>query len=173
MADAADNDLTSLTVDLLAAYLSSHSNVRPEDLPSLIASTHAALQGLAKPGEDPAETSLAEEHQPAVTARKSLANPDFIISMIDGKPYKTLKRHLGRHGLTPDQYRQRYNLPASYPMVAKGYSEQRRDVAKRLGLGRKGAAARAERAGEAGGGDKPASGRGRGRPKKSESDAAA
>ena len=171
MADAADNDLTSLTVDLLAAYLSSHSNVRPEDLPSLIASTHAALQGLAKPGEDQGENSPSEEYLPAVTARKSLGNPDFIISMIDGKPYKTLKRHLGRHGLTPDQYRQRYNLPASYPMVAKGYSEQRRDVAKRLGLGRKGAAARAERAGE-GSGDKPASGRGRGRPKKSEGDAA-
>jgi hypothetical protein len=73
--------------------------------------------------------------------RKSLASPEHIISLIDGKPYKTLKRHLIARGLTPEKYRSRYNLPASYPMVASAYAEHRRAVAQRIGLGsRKGAA---------------------------------
>ena len=74
---------------------------------------------------------------PAVSVRKSLASRDHIFSLIDGRPYKTLSRHLSRHGLTPDAYRARYKLKADYPMVAEGYSEQRRETAKRLGLGRK------------------------------------
>ena len=169
MNETNSSDLTSLTVDLLAAYLSSHSNVRPDDLPGLIASTHAALRGLDAPAEDAGSAAANEEFTPAVTARKSIANPDVIISMIDGKPYKTLKRHLGRHGLTPDDYRARYNLPSSYPMVAKGYSEQRREVANRLGLGRKRAPSDAapEAAPEAPAAEAPAKKtRGRGRPKK-------
>ncbi len=128
-------DLTELTVELLSAFVA-NNNVRSDDLPALIASTHAALSGLAAPGAEPAAAS-GETHQPAVTARKSLANRDFIISLIDGKPYKSLKRHLTGHGLTPADYRARYNLPATYPMVAPGYSDARRAVAKRLGLGRK------------------------------------
>ena len=72
-----------------------------------------------------------------VSARKSLRSRDHIISMIDGKPYKTLKRHLSGHGLTPEQYRERYKLPVSYPMVAESYSAARREMAKRIGLGRK------------------------------------
>lgn len=77
------------------------------------------------------------EFTPAVSVRKSLASPDHILSMIDGKPYKSLKRHLSGHGLTPAEYRARYGLKSDYPMVAPGYSAQRREVAKRLGLGRK------------------------------------
>jgi predicted transcriptional regulator len=73
----------------------------------------------------------------AVTARKSLANPAHIISMIDGKPYKTLTRHLSTNGLTPAQYRERYGLKPDYPMTAPAYSEQRRQMAKKIGLGRK------------------------------------
>lgn len=134
--DETTNDLTALTVDLLSAFVA-NNNVRADDLPALIGSTHAALAGLgAKPEAMSSEPELPE-FTPAVTARKSLGSRDHIISMIDGKPYKTLKRHLSGHGLTPDQYRERYSLPASYPMVAPAYSEARRDTAKRLGLGRK------------------------------------
>jgi predicted transcriptional regulator len=72
-----------------------------------------------------------------VTARKSLASKEHIISMIDGKPYKTLRRHLATNGMTPAEYRERYNLKADYPMVAEAYSESRRAMAKKIGLGRK------------------------------------
>ncbi|MGI4878963.1 MAG: MucR family transcriptional regulator [Janthinobacterium lividum] len=135
MADDAAMDLTGLTVDLLSAFVSKNS-VRADDLAGLIASTHAALAGLNAAPAVAAEATT-EEFTAAVTSRKSLADRDHILSMIDGKPYRSLKRHLSSKGLTPDDYRRRYNLPASYPMVAPGYSEERRDVAKRLGLGRK------------------------------------
>ena len=158
MADEQQSDLTTLTVDLLSAFVS-NNNVRSEDLPGLIQSTHAALSGLNAPS--PASPESEPEFTGAVSARKSLASRDHIISMIDGKPYRSLKRHLSSHGLTPDDYRQRYKLPSSYPMVAPGYSEQRREVAKRLGLGRK----------RNGGGAVPnaagSSGRGRGKAKSS------
>jgi len=75
---------------------------------------------------------------PAVSVRKSLASKDHILSMIDGKPYKTLRRHLSTHGMTPDEYRQRYGLKSDYPMVAPNYSEQRSAMAKKFGLGAKG-----------------------------------
>ena len=138
MADDTSLNLTGLTVELLSAFVA-NNNVRSEDLPTLITSTHAALAGLSQStaAPEPEVAPKQEVHEPAVTARKSLANRDVILSMIDGKPYKTLKRHLSGHGLTPDSYRARYNLAATYPMVAPGYSETRRDVAKRLGLGRK------------------------------------
>ena len=68
---------------------------------------------------------------------ESLASPDHIISMIDGKPYRTLRRHLSGHGLTPEDYRKRYGLKDDYPMVAPSYSESRRAMAKTIGLGRK------------------------------------
>ena len=91
----------------------------------------------------------APEYTPAVTVRKSLASKDHIISMIDGKPYKTLRRHLSRHGLTPEEYRQRYNLKADYPMVSESYSQTRRDMAKKIGLGSRGRAAKAASGGSA------------------------
>ena len=77
------------------------------------------------------------EHAPAISVRKSLASPEHIVSIIDGKPHKGLKRHLSRHGLTPAEYRQRYDLKADYPMVARPYAETRRTLAKRIGLGRR------------------------------------
>lgn len=83
------------------------------------------------------ETPPAEHFAPAVTVRKSLASKDHLISLIDGKSYKTLRRHLSTHGLSPEEYRQRYNLKADYPMVAENYSIARREMAKRIGLGRK------------------------------------
>jgi predicted transcriptional regulator len=133
MAEQPASDLTTLTVDLVAAFVSNNT-VRIDDLPALIDSVHSALAALGATS-DPAES--APEFVPAVSARKSVASREHIVSMIDGKPYKSLKRHLSRHGLSPDEYRSRYNLPASYPMVAPAYSERRREVAKRLGLGRK------------------------------------
>jgi predicted transcriptional regulator len=132
------SDLTELTVDLLSAFVSNNST-RADDLPRLIAETHAALAALSASGQGaPANVEEpAEEFTPAVSVRKSLGSREHIISMIDGKPYRSLKRHLASRGLTPDQYRARYGLPPTYPMIAPAYSEQRREVAKRLGLGRK------------------------------------
>lgn len=131
MAETEKPDLTNLTVQLLSAYLS--NNTLPSgELANLIRTTREALEG------DPAAAEPAEpEFVPAVSVRKSLASRDHIISLIDGKPYKSLKRHLSSHGLSPEEYRTRYRLPKTYPMVAPGYSEQRREVARRLGLGRR------------------------------------
>jgi predicted transcriptional regulator len=124
-------DLTTLTVDLLSAYFASNS-IASDNLAELIKTTHAALKEIGAP----TTTGAAVEHVPAVSVRKSLSSPDHIISLIDGKPYKTLKRHLGTHGLTPAEYRERYKLPHDYPLVAKSYSDHRRKVAEQLGLGR-------------------------------------
>ena len=115
---------------------------------------HAAVTGLAE--APAAESTGTSTQEGAVSVRKSLASKDHIISMIDGKPYKTLRRHLSGHGLTPEQYRERYSLKADYPMVSETYSQARRDMAKKIGLGRKPRAA-----GEGGAPAKP-----RGRPKK-------
>jgi len=126
------SDVSALTVQLLSAYLANNT-VPSEQLAELIRSTKAALSD-----EDTSpEQSEPEVFTGAVSVRKSLASPEHIISLIDGKPYKTLKRHLASRGLTPDEYRSRYNLPASYPMVAPAYTEQRRAVAIHLGLGGK------------------------------------
>lgn len=135
--------LTELTVELLSAFVANNS-VRSDELPALIAATHAAIAGLNTSTAEPEAASTDASSAPisgAVTARKSLGSPNHIISMIDGKPYTTLKRHLSGHGLTPETYRSRYGLPSSYPMVAPAYSEMRRAMAKRLGLGRKPASA--------------------------------
>ena len=146
MSDDQQQTLTALTVELLSAFVA-NNNVRSEDLPALIAATHQALSGLGATIPEPDEP-VAEEHVAAVTARKSLADRNVILSMIDGKPYKSLKRHLTSRGMSPEDYRSRYRLPASYPMVAPGYSEERRAVAKRLGLGRKRSAPATEADGE-------------------------
>ena len=103
---------------------------------SAMLSMHDAVSQLTSPTSTE-ETETPAEHTPAVSARKSLASPDHIISMIDGKPYKTLRRHLATNGMTPDEYRARYGLKADYPMVAPAYSESRSAMAKTIGLGRK------------------------------------
>lgn len=132
MTDAEKPDLTTLTVQLLSAYVGNNS-VAAEALPDLIAKTRQALSGETAP-----VIASAPDPVPAVSVRKSLASPEHILSMIDGKPYKTLKRHIGMHGMTPAEYRSRYGLPKDYPLVAPVYSEQRRATAARIGLGRKG-----------------------------------
>ena len=137
------SDLSStpveLATELTIAWLANpNTRAQAEDIPAFLRSMHDAVVSL---GEAPVEQPGAEpapKHEPAVTVRKSLSSPDHIISLIDGKPYKTLRRHLSRHGLTPEQYRERYNLKADYPMVAPAYAETRRDLAKKIGLGRKG-----------------------------------
>ncbi len=131
MSDDAKPDLATLTVQLLSAYVGNNA-VPSGELADLIRSTKAALAEESVPA-----APVEEEHIPAVSVKASLASRDHILSLIDGKPYKSLKRHLSTRGLSPDDYRARYNLPATYPMVAPGYSEERRKVAKQLGLGRK------------------------------------
>ncbi|HKY80083.1 MAG TPA: MucR family transcriptional regulator, partial [Sphingobium sp.] len=137
MAEEIQSDITALAVQLLSAFVSKNT-VPAESLAGLIKSTRAALM------DEPAaqEKDVPDSNfTPAVSVRKSLSSPDHILSLIDGKPYKTLKRHLTFHGLTADQYRARYNLPEHYPLVAPSYSEARRSVAEKHGLGRKPAVA--------------------------------
>jgi len=136
-----------LATELTIAWLGNQNNrVAAEDVPAFLRTMHATvteLSGAGAPAEAAAEESAKEEFVPAVSVRKSLASKDHIISMIDGKPYKTLRRHLAGHGLTPEQYRERYNLKADYPMVSESYSQTRREMAKKIGLGQKGRAAKA------------------------------
>lgn len=123
--------LITLTSDIVAAHVSNNS-VAVGDLPVLITNVYSALAGL-KPSEPAAEPAP----EPAVSIRSSVKN-DHIVCLEDGKKLKMLKRHLmTRYNLTPDQYRARWNLPADYPMVAPAYAEKRRELAKKIGLGRK------------------------------------
>ncbi|WP_298967710.1 MucR family transcriptional regulator [uncultured Methylobacterium sp.] len=128
--------LVATTADIVAAYVSNNSVPSP-DLPALIAAVHGALSGLLAP----AAPAQAERPTPPVPIRKSVT-PDHLISLEDGKPYKSLKRHLAGRGLTPAEYRTKWGLPPDYPMVAANYAAQRSELAKRTGLGRAGAAAR-------------------------------
>lgn len=129
-----------LATELTVAWLTNHNTrAQADHVPAFLKLMHDAVLGLsdAKAPLSQPEPEAQPEYKAAVTARKSLANPDHIISMIDGKPYKTLRRYLSSNGLTPDEYRQRYGLKANYPMVAPTYSEHRRSMAHRIGLGRK------------------------------------
>jgi predicted transcriptional regulator len=124
--------LITLTADIVAAHVSNNS-VAVSDIPSLIENVHRALNGLSA-SEVAAEAELPE---PAVSVRASI-KPDYIVCLEDGKKLKMLKRHLMTHyNMTPDEYRARWNLPADYPMVAPNYAATRRELAKKIGLGRK------------------------------------
>lgn len=128
-------DLVELAGDIVSAYVSNNS-MPVAELPGLIRSIHTALNGLAS-GVSPASAEDALEMPTAAQIRKSVT-PDGIISFLDGKTYKTLKRHLGVHGLDAQGYRQRFGLPAEYPMVAPAYAARRSELAKAIGLGRGG-----------------------------------
>lgn len=136
----ADDLSIELATELTVAWLGNHNTrVQADDVPVFLKSMHDAVNGLTESNAllpEP-EPQAEPKYTPAVTARKSLANPNHIISMIDGKPYKTLRRHLSSNGLTPDEYRKRYGLKPDYPIVAPGYSESRRSMAHKIGLGRK------------------------------------
>jgi predicted transcriptional regulator len=132
VATGADNDLIELSAEIVCAYVS-HNALSPTDLPKLIAEVHTALNGLHS--ADAPEP--VEELKPAVPVRKSVS-PDFIICLEDGKKFKSLKRHLRTHyNMSPEEYREKWGLPADYPMVAPNYSATRSRLAKDNGLGRK------------------------------------
>jgi predicted transcriptional regulator len=126
-------DTVSITADIVAAYVSNNP-VPVGELPKLIGDIHAALNGIGTPAVEP-----VVKQEPAVSIKKSVT-PDFIVCLEDGKKFKSLKRHLQHFNLTPDQYRQKWNLPTDYPMVAPNYAATRSALAKSIGLGRKAAA---------------------------------
>lgn len=124
-------ELAELTADVVSAFVSNNA-VSSAALPEIISSVHAALAALDHPPA-PAE---AERPVPAVPVKKSVT-ADYLISLEDGRRYKSLKRHLGGRGLTPDQYRTKWGLASDYPMVAPNYAKQRSELARSMGLGRK------------------------------------
>jgi predicted transcriptional regulator len=125
-----DEMVIALTADIVSAHVSNNS-VAVNDLPILIQNVHAALSGLSGTVEEPE----APKQEPAVSIRSSV-KPDYIVCLEDGKKLKMLKRHLMTHyQMTPGEYRQKWGLAADYPMVAPNYAEQRRSLAKTIGLG--------------------------------------
>ncbi|QJU58013.1 transcriptional regulator [Sphingomonas sp. AP4-R1] len=133
MTEQADQTILTLTAEIVAAHVG-HNRVVPGDLPDLIQRVHEALSGL---GKDTVEAAPSTEAKPAVSVRSSV-KPDYIVCLEDGKKLTMLKRYLQtRYGMTPQQYRQKWKLPADYPMVAPNYADRRRELAKQIGLGRK------------------------------------
>jgi predicted transcriptional regulator len=127
-AEIPSQDLVELTSEIVSAYVT-HNKVSSEDLPSVITSVHSALQGL-----DQEKQREPEKPTPMVPIKRSIT-PDYLISLEDGRRYKSLKRHLSGRGLTPQQYREKWGLAKDYPMVAPNYAQQRSELAKALGLG--------------------------------------
>ena len=126
-------NLVELTADIVAAYVSNHV-VQTTDLPGLIMEVHAALSNTSKPS---AGLPAAEKQKPAVSVRKSISG-DHLVCLECGGTFKSLKRHLmTHHDLSPDAYREKWDLPADYPMVAPSYAEARSRLAKEMGLGQR------------------------------------
>ncbi|POR40398.1 MucR family transcriptional regulator [Methylobacterium sp. V23] len=125
-------DHIELTADIVSAYVSNNS-IPASELANLLASVHTALSGLAAGGTNKAAEDAVEKPTPA-QIKKSIT-PDALISFEDGKPYKTLRRHLTLRGLSPEAYRAKHGLPADYPMTSASYSAQRSELARSLGLG--------------------------------------
>ena len=129
--EGAQDTLLTLTADIVAAHVSNNS-VAVNDLPNLIQNVHSALSVISQSASGP-----EPRPEPKVSIRSSI-KPDYIVCLEDGKKLKMLKRHLMTHyNMTPDQYRQKWGLSADYPMVAPNYAEQRRKLAKSIGLGTK------------------------------------
>ncbi len=128
------DEILSMTTQIVSAYVS-HNEMSGSQIPEVIRSVYATLNA-----QKSGEVAVSKTPQkPAVTVRKSIT-PDFIICLEDGKKLKMLKRHLRTtYGLTPEEYRAKWGLPADYPMVAPSYSAQRSAFAKKIGLGRKSA----------------------------------
>ena len=122
--------IVAMAAEIVAAFVS-HNALPAAELAGLLQTVHAGLATIAtgaKPPEEPPAPA------PAVSVRKSIM-PDFLICLDDGKKFKSLKRHLAALGMTPEQYRAKWNLPADYPMVAASYTAQRSELAKKIGLG--------------------------------------
>ena len=131
MTEELNNELLSLTADIVAAHVA-NNRVATNEVADLISQVHSALSGLGNPAkvEEP-------EQQPAVPVRSSIKH-DYIVCLEDGKKLKMLKRYLRtNYNMTPDEYRTKWKLPRDYPMVAPAYAEQRRGLAQAIGLGRK------------------------------------
>jgi len=128
------NQTIEQAAEIVSAYVS-RNHVAPAELPALIQAVYTSLSGLAN---GVPSTPAEEVEKPTPSQVRKSITPDALISFIDGKPYKTLKRHLSSHGLDPYSYRQRYGLPADYPMVATNYAAQRSELARAIGLGRPG-----------------------------------
>ena len=130
---AEGSELILQTAKIVSAYVE-RNNLAVADLPAFISSVH---QSLSKLGQSASEGAPEVELQPAVPIKKSVL-PDYIVCLEDGKKLKMLKRHLqSSYGLTPDEYRAKWGLPAEYPMVAPNYAKARSDLAHQIGLGRK------------------------------------
>ncbi|MFA7648261.1 MAG: MucR family transcriptional regulator [Phenylobacterium sp.] len=144
MAESFDQQLSMrLASEIVIAYLAQRA-LEPEQLPELLRAVRAALESDAVGADQPVQAAARSTTSgrtgsaaaPAVPVEESIT-PDYLISLEDGKPYRSLRRHLmARYGLTPDAYRQKWNLPSDYPMVAPNYARDRSEVAKRIGLGR-------------------------------------
>ena len=131
----AENALTELTADIVSSYVGAN-NVSPDQIPELIRTTYAALQNVAS-GASAAAPEPAKL-TPAVPVKKSIT-PEYLISLEDGRKYKSLKRHLRTaYNMSPEEYRAKWNLPKDYPMVAPNYARARSDLAKQMGLGQGG-----------------------------------
>lgn len=136
-------DLQSLTAQIVANFLEGNK-LPPESLPGLIAQVYGALSGAEQPAAPEAE---AVELPSKAQVRKSV-QAEFLVSFLDGKPYKTLKRHLATHGMTFEDYKARFGLPKDYPSTAPAYSARRSELAKQLGLGQGGRGAKPAAAAE-------------------------
>ena len=131
MTDSAGKSFIDLTAEIVSAYLS-HNPTPASEIPGLISQVHAALQRVSTGRSE----APLEPAKPAVSLKKSMT-PDYLVCLEDGKRFKSLKRHLRtQYNMTPEQYRDKWGLPADYPMVAPNYAAQRSAFAKKIGLGR-------------------------------------
>jgi predicted transcriptional regulator len=129
--DAEPASLAEMTVEIVSAYVA-HNQVAASDLPTVMS---AVAGGLSTLGREP-EAAMPSKPEPAIPVRRSV-RPDYLVCLICGKKQKLLKRHLAvEHELTPKQYRDAFGLKPDYPMAAPSYSQQRRDLAHKIGLGR-------------------------------------
>ena len=127
-ADFEKKVMIDLTAEIVSAYVG-NTPVQSSELPSVIRSVHESLTMLAEPAP------VVEEQKPAVTVRKSITD-DYLICLEDGKKFKSLKRHLrSKYNMSPEEYREKWNLPHDYPMVAPAYARERSRLAKEMGLG--------------------------------------
>jgi predicted transcriptional regulator len=129
--DAETARLVTLTADVVSAYVS-NNHVQSAELPKLLGEVHEAIRSVSLSGRPSLETGPPTATPQEI--RKSISH-DFLVSFEDGKPYKTLRRHLTLRGLSPEQYRAKWGLPNDYPMTSASYSEQRSELARALGLG--------------------------------------
>lgn len=131
MANHETTDFIELAADIVSAYVANNS-VPVSELPNLINDVHNALARVAAGVAPPV---IIEPQKPATSVKKSIT-PDFLVCLEDGKKFKSLKRHLrSQYNMSPEQYREKWGLPADYPMVAPNYAEARSQLAKKMGLG--------------------------------------